>query len=459
VNKFIKKFDFELFKGIKIWLLTPEVVSEIIPLQIGLFDLVIFDEASQMFVEKGIPSIIRAKKVIIAGDHKQLRPSNLGAGRIELDEDMLDEDVEISAALEEESLLDLARFKYNDIMLNFHYRSKYEELIAFSNYAFYKARLYVAPNIKKPDKPPIEVIYVEDALWVNRSNFQEARKVVSILKEFFNTRKNNETIGIITFNSSQRDLIDDLIDEECAKDPAFNAAVKAEIGRKENGEDIGLFVKNIESVQGDERDVIMFSIGYARNETGRLVRYYGWLNQKGGENRLNVAISRAKEKIYIVASFHPDELQVEDAKYDGPRILKKYLQYAFAVSNGEKEMAQQILLSFGDNETDSSNIYFDSDFENQVYDALVEQGFQVETQVGIGGYRIDLAIKRDGRYLLGIECDGRLYHSSRSARERDYHRQKYLESRGWRIYRIWSTHWWRNPKTEIQKICTLVESL
>ncbi len=458
VNKFISKFDFELFKGIKIWLLTPEVVSEIIPLQVGLFNLVIFDEASQMYVEKGIPSILRAKKVVIAGDQKQLRPSNLGAGRVDIDEDLLEEDSEINAALEEESLLDLARFKYKDILLNFHYRSMYEELIAFSNYAFYKGRLYVCPNIEKPEKPPIEVHKMDGALWANRSNIKEAREVVCLLKQFLKERENDDTIGIITFNSTQRDLIDDLIDEESVKDLEFAAAVKAEINRKQNGEDIGLFVKNIESVQGDERDVIMFSIGYAKNENGRLVRNYGWLNQKAGENRLNVAISRAKKKVHIVTSFDPSELQVEDAKNDGPRLLKKYLEYAFAVSQEDKESARQILLSFGDAE-DNSVVTFDSDFENQVYDALVEKGYQVDTQVGIGGYSIDLAIKREGKYILGLECDGKLYHSSKAARERDYHRQKYLMSRGWRIHRIWSTNWWKNPKAEISKICTVVDSL
>lgn len=459
VNKFVQKFELELFNGIKIWLLTPEVVSEIIPLKLGLFDLVIFDEASQMYIEKGIPSIIRAKKVVVAGDHKQLRPSSLGRGRIDIDEDLLEGDAEIPAALEEESLLDLARFKYQNILLNFHYRSKYEELIAFSNYAFYKGRLYVSPNASKPDKPPIEFITVKDARWINRSNVQEAKEVVRLLKKFFENRNGAETIGIITFNITQRDLIDDLIDEECAKDISFGSAVKAELERKENGEDIGLFVKNIENVQGDERDVIIFSIGYAKNESGRLVRSYGWLNQKGGENRLNVAITRAKKKVFIVNSFDPNELQVEDAKNEGPRILKKYLQYAKAISNGDSKSAKQILLSFGDAENNGSIISFDSDFENQVYDSLTDLGYEVETQVGIGGYRIDLAIKRDNKYILGVECDGKLYHSSKSARERDYYWQKYLESRGWRIYRIWSTNWWKNPKSEIQKICMMVDSL
>lgn len=465
VNRFIAKYNFELFKGIKIWLLTPEVVSEIIPLQAGLFDLVIFDEASQMYVEKGLPAIHRAKKVVIAGDHKQLRPSNLGSGRMDFDDDEVidEEERENSAALEEESLLDLARFKYQDVMLNFHYRSQYEELIAFSNYAFYKGRLYVSPNVDTPEKPPIEYHKMQDAIWTDRSNIVEAKYIVALLKDIFRDRKKEETIGIITFNTNQRDLIMDIIDEQCALDQTFAAQIRAEMIREKDGEDIGLFIKNIESVQGDERDIIIFSIGYAKNSDGRLIRNFGWLNQKGGENRLNVAISRAKQKVHIVASFMPEELQVEDTKNDGPKILKKYLQYAVCISAKDTEGAKQILYSFGDAQNPGENISFDSDFEIQVYNALMERladkGYIVDTQVGVGGYSIDLAIKKDGRYLLGIECDGRIYHSSKSARERDYHRQKYLESRGWRIHRIWSTNWWRNPKGEVQKIFSILESL
>lgn len=463
VNRFISKFAFELFKGVKVWLLTPEVVSEIIPLETGIFDLVIFDEASQMYVEKGLPSIHRAKKVIIAGDHKQLRPSNLGSGRMEFDEEESFDEEQLSAALEEESLLDLARFKYQDIMLNFHYRSRYEELIAFSNYAFYKGRLYVSPNVETSEKPPIEFHLMKDAIWSDRSNIVEAKYIVALLKDIFRERKSEETIGIITFNSNQRDLITDILEEQCSIDAAFAAQVRAEMVREQDGEDIGLFIKNIESVQGDERDIIIFSIGYAKNENGRLMRHFGWLNQKGGENRLNVAISRAKRKVHIVASFLPEELQVEDIKNDGPRLLKKYLQYAKCVSDKNKDGAKQILYSFADKSYSEDNILFDSEFEIQVYDALKERlgdkGYEIETQVGIGGYNIDLAIKKDGKYLVGIECDGRMYHSSKSARERDYHRQKYLESRGWKIHRIWSTNWWKDPKREINKICKLLNIL
>jgi len=459
LNKFINRYSYELFKGLKIWLLTPEVVSEIMPLEMGLFDLLIFDEASQMYVEKGIPSIYRAKKVVIAGDHKQLRPSNLGSGRIDYDsdDDPEGEEDEISAVLEEESLLDLARTRYDNILLNFHYRSKYEELIAFSNYAFYGGKLYVSPNVTQPEKPPIEVHRVSGE-WEKKANVKEARIVVDLLKEFFKTRKENETVGVISFNVSQRDLINDLIDDESAKDPEFGKAVNQEMVRFDNGEDVGLFIKNIESVQGDERDVIIFTIGYAKNKEGKLMQRFGWLNNKGGENRLNVAISRAKKKIHIVQSFDPEELQVENSKNDGPRILKKYLQYAQAVSDGNKELAASILESFGDNRWRSTPpVPGESPISEKVYNALVRKGYSVEKDVGIGGYQIDLAIKQDGKYILGIECDSHIYEMSDSTRERDYHRQKYLESRGWHIHRVWTPGMWKDPQKEINNIVKAIE--
>ncbi|HAK68852.1 MAG TPA: HRDC domain protein [Treponema sp.] len=461
VNKFISKFDFELFKAIKIWLLTPEVVSEIIPLQIGVFDLLIFDEASQLYVEKGLPSILRAKKVVVAGDQKQLRPSSLGTGRITIDEDSLDEDEEISAALEEESLLDLAKYKYKDTLLNFHYRSRYEELIAFSNYAFYNGKLYVSPNITTPDTPPIEMHKMEKAVWENRQNKAEAEYIVSLLKNIFATRQNRETIGIITFNTNQRDLIDDLIDKECLQDEEFDKLIREETVRTKDGEDIGLFVKNIENVQGDERDIIIFSIGYAKNESGKFIQNFGWLNQSGGENRLNVAISRAKQKVHVVVSFDPSTLNVDNTKNPGPAILKKYLEYADAVSSKNTDKAKQILLSFTDNEeksekenAESEQLYMDS-----ISNALKEEGIEFDRNVGIGGYTIDFAIKKDRKYVLGLECDSRLYKNAASPRDRDYHRQKYLENRGWKLHRIWASSWWKNPDAEIQKITDIFDAL
>ena len=456
LNKFIGRYGYELFKGVKVWLLTPEVVSEILPLEMGIFDILIFDEASQMYVEKGVPSIYRAKKVVVAGDHKQLRPSSLGSGRIDYESDEDDPEDDVSAALEEESLLDLARSRYDSILLNFHYRSKYEELIAFSNYAFYGGRLYVSPNVEEPDRPPIEMFRV-NGLWEDKSNRAEADKVVELLKEFFNTRRDNESIGIITFNSSQRDLISDVLDEACDADPSFGKMVNDEMRRFDNGEDVGLFIKNIESVQGDERDVIIFSVGYAKNSEGRLMQRFGWLNNRGGENRLNVAISRAKKKIAIVTSFDPADLQVDNVKNEGPRILKKYLQYARAVSDGNRDLADSILKSFGDERWSKPDEIDRSNISDRVYSALTRKGYTVEKGVGIGGYQIDLAVKQGNRYILGIECDSHLYSMDASTRERDYHRQKYLESRGWKIHRVWTPGMWKDPEREIAGIIAAIE--
>lgn len=453
INRFIERFDHEMFNGVRVWLMTPDAVSEVLPLRMRLFDLVIFDEASQMYVEKGIPSIYRASKVVVSGDHKQLRPSSLGFGRLDYDEGMIEDE----AALEEDSLLDLARSRYDSILLNFHYRSKYEELIAFSNYAFYKGELYVSPNIKDPETPPIEVHRVK-GVWENTRNKVEARKIIELLKDFFRTRRENESIGILTFNAAQRDLISDMLDSECAKDPIFNKVVNTELTRFDNGEDMGLFIKNIETVQGDERDVVMFSIGYAPNREGKMSQRFGWLNNQGGENRLNVAISRARQKVHIVTSIEPEDLRVENLANDGPRLLKSYLKYSFAISDGNREAADSVLRSFSDVRwTDSPIIGVQSSISDRVYNSLVRKGYTVDRNVGIGGYRIDLAVKQNGDYILGIETDGHLYDISQSARERDYHRQKYLESHGWTMHRVWTPGMWKAPEREIAKIVKAIE--
>lgn len=455
VSRFITKYKLELFDSIKIWMMTPEVVSELIPLQHGIFDIVIFDEASQMFVEKGIPSIYRANKVVIAGDTKQLRPTKLFTGRFEENPDELAEDEDTNEALEEPSLLDLAKYKYKDVMLQYHYRSKYEELIAFSNHAFYDGKLIVSPNVASPESSPIEVHKIEDGMWINTANRKEAEHCVKLIKQIFAERKKNETIGIITFNSHQHDMVEDCIDEECARDKDFEAAMARERVRKEDGEDKSLFVKNIENVQGDERDIIIFSVGFAKNEQGKIFRNFGWLNNEGGENRLNVAISRAKKKIHIVTSITPSELDVTGLKNQGPAYLKKYLEYCFAVSDGNVDLTRTILDSLTENVHLSDFYGNDTPFEEEVFAKLKERGLDVYANVGIGGYCIDFAVKKDGAFVLGIECDFNLYKDDTSTRERDFHRQKYLESRGWKIYRLWSSEWWKNPDAEIDRIVKL----
>lgn len=451
VSKFTERFSAELFKAVKVWLLTPEVVSEILPLSNGLFDLVIFDEASQMYVEKAVPAIMRAKSVIIAGDSKQLRPNNLGSGRMDIDDEDNDDYDGGIAALEEESLLDVARFKYPPVMLDFHYRSKYEELIAFSNYAFYGGKLNVSPNPISPSRPPIEVLKVDGGIWEDKSNKEEAKRIVELLKTIFAERKNNETIGIITFNSSQRDLIEDYVDDECKINQSFAEMYMRESMRKSNGEDIGLFIKNIENVQGDERDIIIFSIGYAKNIQGKVVNSFGWLNQRGGENRLNVAISRAKTKIYIVLSIDAQDLRVDECKNNGPMILRKYIEYSCAISEGNKSKAKLVLNSL--TEVDSRREKKSNQkLAKQLRFELERRGYGVEENVGIGNYNIDIAVLKDNDYVLGLEFDSSLYDISKNTRERDYHRWKYFKLRGWNMHRIWSSAWWENPSRELGKI-------
>ena len=454
INKFINKHKFELFDSINIWMATPSVVSDILPMQEGLFDVVIFDEASQVFIERALPSIYRAKKILVAGDLKQLKPSCLGVGRtISDDEDEVD-------VIESESLLELAVYKFPRTLLNYHYRAKYEELIAFSNYGFYNANLYVSPNIEVTSTPPIERIKIDNGSFIKRENKNEALAVINLLKNVLNEKEEDKTVGIITFNSSQMDLILDLIEEEKLKDEEFNNKVSHELNRIENGQNLSLFVKNIENVQGDERDIIIFSTLYAKGEDGVVSLNFGWLNDAAGENRLNVAISRAKDKIYVVTSIEPEDLNVSSTKNKGPKLFRKYLEYVRAVSNKNYEQVQEILSSL----LDTPKQEYVSEDTEQIIDELSslikERGIRIERNIGVGGYVIDLALlDENGKYVLAIEPDGKLYEYSKNVRERDYHRNKYLETRGWNVYRLWSYNWFKNKTKEINRIVECYEKL
>ncbi|MFP4287519.1 MAG: AAA domain-containing protein [Candidatus Izemoplasmataceae bacterium] len=458
VHKFVHTYQLELFNHVKVWMMTPEAVSSIIPLNYAMFDLVIFDEASQMYVEKGIPTIYRAKKVVIAGDTKQLRPSSLGQGRLALDDEDLLEDDDIDISLDAESLLDLARYKYKETILNYHYRSHYEELIAFSNYAFYEGKLIVSPNLEKPKKPPIEYIMIPDGLWHERKNFKEAVKVVDLIKKIIRTRKHNESIGVITFNTSQRNLIEDLLDEELFTSNRYTKKLQQELSRFDDNEDKSLFIKNIENVQGDERDIIIFSTAYAKNQEGRFLRQFGWLNNEGGQNRLNVAISRAKKKIYLVTSFIPGEFHVEDLKSEGPKLLKKYLEYGYYVSNKDFNGAKNVLKTLS-NRDDSRLKDHLTLLQEDVLKRLEKETLSVEENIGIGGYNIDFGLfdKTDNTYKLGIICDVGNPSKTIDTRDAFYHQEKYLKSRGWTIYRIFASNWYKDANYEMREIRKLLK--
>lgn len=297
--------------------------------------------------------------------------------------------------------------------------------------------------------------------WINQCNEVEAIEVVKALKGILEKRP-NKTVGIITFNAKQQSKIMDLIEKKAGEDEEFSAVYNQMMSRDL---DERVFVKNIENVQGDERDIILFSIGYAKNEEGRIYNRFGMLNQKGGENRLNVAITRAKEEIIVVSSIEPEELNVAGTSGMGPKLLKSYLKYVKAVANVQREQITAVVQEINENvntQVQQKELHFDSPFEEQVYKQLRNLGYEVTTQVGMSGYRIDLAIvdpNDPSKYILGIECDGAMYHSSVNAKERDVYRQRFLESRGWTIERIWSRNWWRNPSAETERIDQKVKEL
>jgi very-short-patch-repair endonuclease len=440
-----------------VWLASPEIVSSIFPLQEGLFDLVIFDEASQCTVESGIPAVYRGKQVIIAGDEKQLPPYNLFQSSVVNDEDE-DETYDTDESV---SLLNLAKRRFSEKILQWHYRSKYEELINFSNHAFYNGHVQIAPNVVPFKQPPAIHWQKVDGRWINQCNEVEAIEVVNILREIL-IHQPGKTVGIITFNAKQQTKIQDQIDRLLGEDEKFSAVYHQMLTRDLDEQ---VFVKNIENVQGDERDIILFSITYAKNEDGKVVNRFGDLNKKGGENRLNVAVSRAKEAIIVVSSIEPDELNVTNTANIGPKLFKAYLKYVKAVSNSQVDEIKAVVLEVNENvntHVQQKELHFDSPFEEQVYQQLSNLGYEVTTQVGMSGYRIDMAIVHpddSSRYILGIECDGAMYHSSKNAKERDVYRQKFLESRGWTIERIWSRNWWRNASAEVERIDQKVKEL
>ncbi|OLS40784.1 AAA domain-containing protein [Bacillus sp. MRMR6] len=440
-----------------VWLASPEIVSSIFPLQEGLFDIVIFDEASQCTVESGIPAVYRGKQVIIAGDEKQLPPYNLFQSSVVNDEDE-DETYDTDESV---SLLNLAKRRFSEKILQWHYRSKYEELINYSNHAFYNGHVQIAPNVVPFKQPPAIHWQKVDGRWINQCNEVEAIEVVNILREIL-IHQPGKTVGIITFNAKQQTKIQDQIDRLLGEDEKFSAVYHQMLTRDLDEQ---VFVKNIENVQGDERDIILFSITYAKNEEGKVVNRFGDLNKKGGENRLNVAVSRAKDAIIVVSSIEPDELNVTNTANMGPKLFKAYLKYVKAVSNSQVDEIKAVVHEVNENvntHVQQKELHFDSPFEEQVYQQMRNLGYEVTTQVGMSSYRIDMAIVHpddSSRYILGIECDGAMYHSSKNTKERDVYRQKFLESRGWTIERIWSRNWWKNASTEIERIDQKVKEL
>ncbi|MEH0158349.1 AAA domain-containing protein [Limibacter armeniacum] len=420
MRKLIKHHVNELLDLLPCWIASPESVSTLFPLE-KVFDLVIFDEASQCFAEKGIPAMYRGKQVAILGDAKQLSPYDLYQNRWEETED----DDEYNPALEMVSLLDLGERFLPQTMLKGHYRSQSLDLIDFSNQYFYKNRLYFLPEYDKfvqGDKG-ISFVHVSNGTWQNSTNLPEAEEVVRITIKLLQEGLRN--IGIITFNYKQQELIQELLEAQQVRIPD------------------NLFVKNIENVQGDERDIIIFSITYAPDTAGRLRANFGSLNAIGGENRLNVAITRARKKVYVVSSLMPQQLKVDEAKNDGPRLLKRYLEYAFDVSAGEYKptIAAVSQTPFG--------LYLRDKIEKA-------DGYLGSLQRDLPF--ADLSIKTDKHEGL-VLTDDDLYFQSISVKESHAYLHFVLTQKGWQAQRFYSREFWKDPEKLIGMVKAFEKSV
>ena len=426
-------------------LMSPLSVAQYLEPSHAVFDVVIFDEASQIPVWDAIGAIARGQQLIVVGDPKQLPPTNFfnSAG-----------DDEDSLAPEEfkdlESILDeLMTHGLRHKRLQWHYRSRHEGLIAFSNRQYYENELLTFPSAETA-LGGVSFKHLPEARYdkgKSRTNRLEAEAlVVELVARLRNPDGPRHSYGVVTFSLAQQQLVENLLDEERRKYPE----IEVHFGDEPPVEGEPVFVKNLENVQGDERDVIFFSICYGADETGRVAMNFGPLNRDGGERRLNVAITRAKHEVLVFSGLRADQIDLTRTRARGVRDLKYFLDYA---ERGPSALAAVAATTNGEP---------DSEFERMVADRLRAAGYEVHHQVGCSGYRIDLGILdpiNRGRYQLGVECDGATYHRAATARDRDKLRQMILEGLGWTLYRVWSTDWWHDSDAETKKLLAFLTDL
>ncbi|MEO8121429.1 MAG: DUF3320 domain-containing protein, partial [Rhodoferax sp.] len=421
-------------------LMSPLSVAQYLDAGYAPFDLVVFDEASQIPVWDAVGAIARGKQLAVVGDPKQLPPTNFFSKSTDT-EVSGDEQVEDLESILDECL----GAGMNRLTLRWHYRSRHESLITFSNVNYYESGLITFPSPVTDDVAVrferVHGVYDRGA---TRTNKIEAEAIVKGIEEhYLNPAKSHLTIGVVTFNQPQQALIETYLDAKRRSNQALDRAIAARSLEP-------LFIKNLENVQGDERDVIFFSITFGPDAAGKTTMNFGPLNGEGGHRRLNVAISRAREAVVIFSTLMPEQIDLAKIRAAGVRDLKHYLEFAL---RGPKALLEQSL---------PTGLEPDSPFETVVIRILRDRGWVVHPQVGCSGYRIDIGVvdpRAPGRYLVGIECDGRTYHSGATARDRDRLRQHVLEGLGWNIHRIWSTDWWLNPEGEILKVIKRLETL
>ncbi len=424
-----------------VFMMSPISVAQFLEPGVLEFDLLLIDEASQVKPVDALGSMARAKQVIVVGDERQLPPTNFFNKMTEADDEAEgDDDFSVK---DMESVLGLCSAQnMNQRMLRWHYRSRHHSLIAVSNYEFYDSKLFVVPSPNEVSETlGLSFVHVKNGVYdrgKSRTNRIEAAEVADAVIEHAKLCP-HKSLGVAAFSVAQRDAILNEVELRRRSHPELEDFFVT-------GGAEPFFVKNIENVQGDERDSIFISVGYGRDESGYATMSFGPLQTDGGERRLNVLISRAKEKCVVFSSYTPDDIDLNRAKSRGVAAFKTFLTYA-----------RSKILDVAAQESDRE---MDSEFERQVAKSITGRGYDVQCQIGVAGFYIDLAIvdpDQPGRFLIGIECDGATYHSSRSARDRDRIRQAVLEDRGWIIHRIWSTDWFQRPDEQLRAVVAAIE--
>lgn len=418
------------------FMMSPMAVARYIPPGSITFDIVVMDEASQVKPQDALSCFARGKQIVVVGDSKQLPPTSFFEKTVSNDTEYDQEDVGIID--DAESILDAVSDHFQKRQLKWHYRSRHESLIAFSNHRFYDSSLVVFPSPwGQSDEFGIKFNHVHEGQFLNSVNHGESHAVVAAIRDHL-LSKSSESLGVVAMNSKQRDYIEADLERLIGKDKLLR-----EMYELNQRSDDPLFIKNLENVQGDERDVIFISFTYGPQEKGaaNIPQRFGPINSASGWRRLNVLFTRAKKRIQIYSSMTADQIVLNEKSSLGVTSLKGYLKYA---QHG------QLIGHDGVQQKEP-----DSDFEISVMDALARKGFECVPQVGVSGFFIDISVRdpgMPGRYLMGIECDGATYHSSKSTRDRDRVRQGVLEGLGWNIRRIWSTDWFKNPAAELKPI-------
>ena len=429
-------------------LMSPLSISQFLDPALPPFDLVIFDEASQIRTEDAIGAIMRGQSLIVVGDNRQLPPTSFFATDDEPDED------DDAAGEIFESILDAAGAAgLPTRLLRWHYRSRDETLITFSNQQFYNARLATFPNAHAAPNRGVRLEHVPDGVYDrqgSRTNANEARRVADLVIAHWRTNP-AQSLGVVTFSQPQQLAVLHALERSRADDESL--APLFDENRPE-----AFFVKNLENVQGDERDAMIISVGYGRDSGGRLLMNFGPLNQAGGERRLNVAITRARDRVTLVSSLLPEDIDLKRVQNPGPRLLREYLDYArhggpanpLESSNGARPAAPPRPLSQS----------LDPRFEDRLAVALAKRGLQLARQIGHSDFRIDIAVRdphNPQQFRLGIECDGEDFRTAPSARDRERLREQVLSTLGWRIHRAWSAEWAHDPEAEVDRVLAALE--